>query len=49
MPNLSVKKLWSMFQTQTGIATEQIAVSLQEVPPANAMETGQIMHAVGQE
>jgi len=40
-------QLWSMFQAQTGIATNQIAVSLQEIPSHNAMEMGQIMPAVG--
>src|SRR6201991_4005726 len=35
-----LKQLWSMFQARTGIATDQIAVSLQEIPPSNAMEMG---------
>ena len=42
-----LKQLWSMFQTHTGIATDQLVVSLQEIPSNNAMEMGQIMHAVG--
>src|SRR3954463_4855110 len=41
-----LKQLWSMFQAQTGIATDQIAVSIQEIPSGNAMEMGQIMRAV---
>jgi phenylpyruvate tautomerase PptA (4-oxalocrotonate tautomerase family) len=44
-----LQHLWSMFQAQTGIATDQIVVSLQEVPSSNAMEMGQIMRAVGHE
>jgi phenylpyruvate tautomerase PptA (4-oxalocrotonate tautomerase family) len=42
-----LKQLWSMFQELTGIATDQLAISLQEVPSSNAMEMGQIMQAVG--
>jgi phenylpyruvate tautomerase PptA (4-oxalocrotonate tautomerase family) len=42
-----LKQLWSMFQNLTGIATDQLAVSLQEIPSSNAMEMGQIMPAVG--
>jgi hypothetical protein len=36
-----------MFQDLTGIPTEQLAISLQEVPSSNAMEMGQIMPEVG--
>src|SRR3954470_19348802 len=35
-------QLWSMFQTRTGLATDLIALSLQEIPASNAMEMGQI-------
>jgi phenylpyruvate tautomerase PptA (4-oxalocrotonate tautomerase family) len=42
-------QLWSAFQTLTGIATDQLAISLQELPPSNAMELGQIMPAVNHE
>jgi phenylpyruvate tautomerase PptA (4-oxalocrotonate tautomerase family) len=42
-----LKQLWSMFQELTGIATNQLAISLQEVPSSNAMEMGQIMQEVG--
>src|SRR5271168_3953901 len=44
-----LKQLWSMFHAQTGIATNQIAVSLQEIPSSNAMEMGQIIPVVGHE
>jgi hypothetical protein len=39
--------LWSLFQELTGIATDQLAISLQEIPSSNAMEMGRIMPAVG--
>jgi phenylpyruvate tautomerase PptA (4-oxalocrotonate tautomerase family) len=42
-----LKQLWSMFQDLTGIPTNQLAISLQEIPSSNAMEMGQIMPAVG--
>ena len=42
-------QLWSMFQNLSGIATDQLAISLQEIPSSNAMEMGQIMSVVGQE
>lgn len=44
--NDMLKRLWSMFQQLTGVATEQLAISLQEIPASNAMEMGQIMQAV---
>src|SRR5271170_1911415 len=44
-----LKRLWSMFQGLTGIPTDQLAISLQEIPSSNAMEMGQIMQAVGHE
>jgi phenylpyruvate tautomerase PptA (4-oxalocrotonate tautomerase family) len=44
-----LKQLWSMFQELTGIATDQLAISLQEIPSSNAMEMGQIMQAVSHE
>src|SRR5580698_4909706 len=44
-----LKQLWAMFQDLTGIATDQLALSLQEIPSSNAMEMGQIMQAVGYE
>jgi len=44
-----LRQLWSMFQNLTGIATDQLAISLQEIPSSNAMEMGQIMPSVGPE
>jgi phenylpyruvate tautomerase PptA (4-oxalocrotonate tautomerase family) len=44
-----LKQLWSMFQNLTGIATDQLAICLQEIPSSNAMEMGQIMPEVGRE
>jgi phenylpyruvate tautomerase PptA (4-oxalocrotonate tautomerase family) len=44
-----LKQLWSVFQKLTGIATDQLAISLQEIPSSNAMEMGRIMPAVGHE
>jgi phenylpyruvate tautomerase PptA (4-oxalocrotonate tautomerase family) len=44
-----LKQLWSMFQGHTGLATEEMAISLQEIPSSNAMEMGQVMPAVGHE
>ena len=42
-------QLWAMFQGLTGIATDELALSLQEIPSSNAMEMGQVMQAVGHE
>jgi phenylpyruvate tautomerase PptA (4-oxalocrotonate tautomerase family) len=44
-----LKQLWSVFQELTGIATDQLAISLQEIPSTNAMEMGQIMQSVSRE
>ena len=44
-----LKQLWSMFQELTGIPTDQLAISLQEIPSSHAMEMGQIMQAVSHE
>src|ERR1700728_1313945 len=44
-----LQQLWTMFQGLTGIATDQLALSLQEIPSSNAMEMGQIMRSVGHE
>ena len=44
-----LRQLWAMFQGITGIATDQLALSLQEIPSSNAMEMGQVMQAVGHE
>jgi phenylpyruvate tautomerase PptA (4-oxalocrotonate tautomerase family) len=42
-----LKQLWSMFQELTRIPTDQLVLSLQEVPASDAMEMGQIMQSVG--
>jgi len=44
-----LQQLWTMLQDLTGIATDQLALSLQEIPSSNAMEMGQIMQMVGDE
>ena len=44
-----LQQLWSMFQSMTGIATDQLAIAPLETPSSDAMEMGQIMPAVGQE
>ena len=44
-----LQQLWTMFQGLTGIATDQLALSLQEIPSSNAMEMGQIMQGIGHE
>lgn len=44
-----LQQLWAMFQNLTGIATDQLAISLEEIPSNNAMELGKIMPAVGRE
>ena len=41
-----LKQLWSTFQDLTSIPTDQLAISIQEIPSSNAMEMGQIMQAV---
>jgi phenylpyruvate tautomerase PptA (4-oxalocrotonate tautomerase family) len=42
-----LKRLWDMFQAQTALPTDQLAMSLQEIAADNAMEMGEIMHSVG--
>jgi phenylpyruvate tautomerase PptA (4-oxalocrotonate tautomerase family) len=44
-----LKQLWSTFQCLSGVATDQLAISLQELPSSNAMEMGRIMPAVSHE
>ena len=44
-----LQQLWTMFHELTGIATDQLALSLQEIPSSNAMEMGLVMQAVGHE
>jgi phenylpyruvate tautomerase PptA (4-oxalocrotonate tautomerase family) len=44
-----LRLLWEKFQTLTGLSTDQLALSLHEIPSNNAMEMGTIMRAVGSE
>ena len=44
-----LQQLWTMFQSLTGVATDQLVLSLQEIPSSNAMEMGQIMQGIGHE
>jgi phenylpyruvate tautomerase PptA (4-oxalocrotonate tautomerase family) len=44
-----LQQLWTMFQGLTGIAIDQLVLSLQEIPSSNAMEMSQIMQAVRHE
>jgi len=44
----TLKQLWAMFHDLTGIPTEQLTISLQEIASSNAMEMGQIMPSVSQ-
>jgi phenylpyruvate tautomerase PptA (4-oxalocrotonate tautomerase family) len=37
------KRLWELFQDATGAPDDQIVLGIQEVPPSQAMEMGQIM------
>ena len=43
-----LEQLWSMLQDLTGVATDQLALSLQEIPSQNAMELGKVMQPVGE-
>lgn len=36
-------QLWKLLQNATDAATDQIVIGIQEVPPSQAMEMGQIM------
>jgi phenylpyruvate tautomerase PptA (4-oxalocrotonate tautomerase family) len=38
-----LKRLWYLLQDATGAADDQIVLGIQEVPPSQAMEMGQIM------
>jgi phenylpyruvate tautomerase PptA (4-oxalocrotonate tautomerase family) len=38
-----LKRLWELLQNATGAADDQIVLGIQEVPPSQAMEMGQIM------
>ena len=39
-------RLWALFQSATGAPDDQIVLGIQEVPPSQAMEMGQIMPEV---
>jgi phenylpyruvate tautomerase PptA (4-oxalocrotonate tautomerase family) len=38
-----LRRLWKVFQTATAAADDQIVIGIQEVPPSQAMEMGQVM------
>lgn len=40
---LMITALWHLLQEATGAADDQIVIGIQEVPPSQAMEMGQIM------
>ena len=44
-----LRLLWETFQNLTGLSTDQLALSLHEIPSNNAMEMGKIMRAVESE
>ena len=44
-----LKQLWSTFQSLSAVATDQLVISLQEIPASNAMEMGQIMQSINHE
>jgi phenylpyruvate tautomerase PptA (4-oxalocrotonate tautomerase family) len=41
-----LKRLWELLQDATGAPDDQIVLGIQEVPPSQAMEMGQIMPEV---
>jgi phenylpyruvate tautomerase PptA (4-oxalocrotonate tautomerase family) len=41
-----LKRLWELLQQATGAPDDQIVIGIQEVPPSQAMEMGQIMPEV---
>jgi len=47
--NEMLKQLWSMFQDLSSVPTDQLAISLREIPSSNAMEMGQVMPGVANE
>ena len=44
-----LKQLWSMFRDLSSVPTDQLAISLQDIPSSNAMEMGQVMPGVANE
>lgn len=43
-----LKRLWELLQHATGAPDDQIVIGIQEVPPSQAMEMGQIMPEVAE-
>ena len=43
-----LRRLWGLFQAATGAPDDQIVLGIQEVPPSQAMEMGQIMPEVAE-
>jgi phenylpyruvate tautomerase PptA (4-oxalocrotonate tautomerase family) len=41
-----LKRLWQVLQNATGAPDDQIVIGIQEVPPSQAMEMGQVMPEV---
>jgi phenylpyruvate tautomerase PptA (4-oxalocrotonate tautomerase family) len=41
-----LKRLWDLFQKATGAPDDEIVLGIEEVPPSQAMEMGQIMPEV---
>jgi phenylpyruvate tautomerase PptA (4-oxalocrotonate tautomerase family) len=41
-----LRRLWALFQAATRAPDDQIVIGIQEVPPSQAMEMGQIMPEV---
>jgi phenylpyruvate tautomerase PptA (4-oxalocrotonate tautomerase family) len=44
-----LKRLWELLQDATGAPDDQIVLGIQEVPPSQAMEMGQIMPEVAEQ
>jgi phenylpyruvate tautomerase PptA (4-oxalocrotonate tautomerase family) len=44
-----LKRLWNLFQDATGLPDDQIVLGIQELPPNQAMEMGQIMPDVAEQ
>jgi phenylpyruvate tautomerase PptA (4-oxalocrotonate tautomerase family) len=43
-----LKRMWDLLQNATGAPDEQIVIGIQEAPPSQAMEMGQIMPEVAE-
>jgi phenylpyruvate tautomerase PptA (4-oxalocrotonate tautomerase family) len=44
-----LRRLWALFQAATAAPDDQIVIGIQEVPPSQAMEMGQVMPDVANE